>query len=100
MRILLVDSLLEWEAEQCGKQEGGTLMREVRRLARVICLAILAVLGSSWGAPRASAEIIDVFTGSWQLQSYDYTPHHQNQRIPYIEGPIDSTRTARFGFDG
>jgi hypothetical protein len=75
-------------------------MKEEPRLARAVFLASLAILGSAWGPPRASAEIIDVFTGSWQLQSYIWTAWGQNQRIPSIEGPIDSTRTARFGFDG
>jgi PEP-CTERM motif len=75
-------------------------MKTTPRLARIFVLAVFAILGSTWGVGRAHAETIGMFTGSWGMQTYDSSAFRQHQSINSLEGPIGSTVTGRFSFDG
>jgi hypothetical protein len=74
-------------------------MNETPRLARILVLAVFAILGSTWGVGRAHAETIGMFTGSWQMQSSDFALR-ENQSIDRLMGPIGSTFTGLFSFIG
>jgi hypothetical protein len=75
-------------------------MKKTPRVARVFFLATLAILGSTWGVGRAHAETIGMFTGSWGMQTDGSFAFRQHQSINSLEGPISSTVTGRFSFDG
>jgi hypothetical protein len=79
-------------------------MREGTRLTtRVFVIAILAILGSTWGAARAHAETILLFIGSWQMQSAGGCcdgAGFQDQSIGDLVGPISPDFTGFFAFDG
>jgi hypothetical protein len=75
-------------------------MKETPRLARIFVLAVFTILGSTWGVGRAHADTIGMFTGSWGMQTYDSSAFRQHQSINSLEGPIGSTVTGRFSFDG
>src|SRR4029453_1653847 len=75
-------------------------MKKTPRLARTLVLAVFAILGSTWGVGRAHAETIELFTGSWEMISPNDGAGFQNQSIANLVGPISSTFTGFFSFDG
>src|SRR4030095_3007240 len=79
---------------------GEILMKETPRLARIFVLAVFTILGSTWGVGRAHAGTIGMFTGSWGMISPNDGAGFQDQSIANFSGPISSTFTGFFSFDG
>jgi hypothetical protein len=69
-------------------------MKKLQQLRSMFLLLFIAILGSTWGAQRAHADIVSEFTGTWDTGLYGYDGVNPDQSVI---GPVffDS-----FGADG
>jgi hypothetical protein len=74
-------------------------MKPSRSLTRVLLPAILVLVGSTW-AQRAHAATIDMFTGSWRVETYEDVAIRDLQSINGLQGWLGSGFHLLFSFDG
>jgi hypothetical protein len=69
-------------------------MRKLQQLKPTFLLLFVAILGSTWGAQRAHADIVSEYTGTWDTGQFGYDGVNQDQSVI---GPVFFDR---FGADG
>ncbi len=59
-------------------------MKKLQQLRSMVLLLFIAILGSTWGAQRAHADIVSEYTGTWDAGPYGYGGANQDESA----GPV------------